>query len=242
MDGLPATVVFDGSGWDAADDRQHTLKAPIGCVGIGVHSGRRAQLRLVPAATGHGIVFRRVDLGIDIPARFDHVVDTRFCTVLGHDADKRAAGRHGRASDGRPVGLRRRQCAGRGRWAGSADPRRLGQSLRFPDRLRRPRRPGRAAPDDRGASHRARQRRRRLGRVAPGARPRFRDGHVDQLRRRRDRQPGAVAASHRRQFPPGHRACPHLHHGRGCGAAARERAGPRRQPRQRGGGGRGARC
>ena len=90
MDGMPATVVFDGSGWDAAGDRQHTLKAPIGCVGIGVHSGRRAQLHLIPAAPDHGIVFRRVDIGVDIPARFDHVVDTRFCTVLGHAADKRA--------------------------------------------------------------------------------------------------------------------------------------------------------
>jgi UDP-3-O-[3-hydroxymyristoyl] N-acetylglucosamine deacetylase len=27
-------------------------------------------------------VFRRTDLGVDIPARFDHVADTRLCTVL----------------------------------------------------------------------------------------------------------------------------------------------------------------
>jgi len=87
MDGLPATMVFDGAGWDAAGESQRTLKAAIGCVGVGVHSGRRVQLRLVPAAAGHGIVFRRTDLGMDIPARFDRVVDTRLCTVLGHEAD-----------------------------------------------------------------------------------------------------------------------------------------------------------
>jgi UDP-3-O-[3-hydroxymyristoyl] N-acetylglucosamine deacetylase len=38
-----------------------------------------------PAGPDHGIVFRRTDLGADIPARFDHVVDTRLATVLGLD-------------------------------------------------------------------------------------------------------------------------------------------------------------
>jgi UDP-3-O-[3-hydroxymyristoyl] N-acetylglucosamine deacetylase len=90
MDGLPATMVFDGATWDSGSSRQHTLKAPIGCVGVGVHTGQRVQLRLVPAATDHGIVFRRTDLGLDIPGRFDRVVDTRLCTVLGHETDPSA--------------------------------------------------------------------------------------------------------------------------------------------------------
>ncbi len=63
--------------------RQRTVKAPIGCVGIGLHSGRRISLTMRPAAAGSGVVFRRTDLGIDIPARFDCVVDTRMCTMLG---------------------------------------------------------------------------------------------------------------------------------------------------------------
>ena len=63
---------------------QHTIKAPIDCVGIGLHSGARVAMTLRPAAIGHGIVFRRRDLGIDIPARFDLVADTRLCTVLAH--------------------------------------------------------------------------------------------------------------------------------------------------------------
>ena len=63
--------------------RQHTLKAAIGCVGTGLHSGRRVNLTLHPADPGTGIVLRRTDLGREIPAQFDRVVDTRLSTVLG---------------------------------------------------------------------------------------------------------------------------------------------------------------
>jgi UDP-3-O-[3-hydroxymyristoyl] N-acetylglucosamine deacetylase len=62
--------------------RRKTLKSAIGCVGVGLHSGRRVSLTLRPAAIGTGILFRRSDLGIDIPAHFDRVVDTRLCTAL----------------------------------------------------------------------------------------------------------------------------------------------------------------
>ena len=61
---------------------ERTLGAPIGCVGVGLHTGRRVQLRFHPAPAGTGIVFRRADLGADIPARFDLVSDTKLCTVL----------------------------------------------------------------------------------------------------------------------------------------------------------------
>ncbi len=62
--------------------RQHTLKNAIGCVGVGLHSGQQIRLTLHPAEPGAGLVFRRTDLGIDIPARFDLVSDTRLCTLL----------------------------------------------------------------------------------------------------------------------------------------------------------------
>src|SRR5436305_11788164 len=92
MDGLPHTLTSRTAtsplGFSAASGMQRTLKAPIGCVGVGLHSGRRITLRLAPAAADTGIVFRRTDLGIDIPARFDHVVDTRLCTVLGLDGSE----------------------------------------------------------------------------------------------------------------------------------------------------------
>jgi UDP-3-O-[3-hydroxymyristoyl] N-acetylglucosamine deacetylase len=63
-------------------ERRRTLKAAIGCVGVGLHSGRRTNLTLRPGLAGDGIVFRRTDLGVEIPAIFDHVTDTRLCTAL----------------------------------------------------------------------------------------------------------------------------------------------------------------
>ncbi len=67
--------------------RRRTLKAAISCVGIGVHTGRRVSLSLLPAAPNTGIVFRRTDLAnAEIAARWNNVVDTRLCTVLGDAA------------------------------------------------------------------------------------------------------------------------------------------------------------
>jgi len=65
---------------------QRTLKSRIPCVGTGVHSGKRVSLTLLPAPAGHGIVFRRTDLGRDIPATYDRVVDTKLCTVIGESS------------------------------------------------------------------------------------------------------------------------------------------------------------
>ncbi len=80
MDGMQLSREMDVAPAAAA---QQTLRAPIDCTGIGVHSGRTCRLALLPAPVGTGIVFRRTDLDVTIPARFDHVVDTRLCTVLG---------------------------------------------------------------------------------------------------------------------------------------------------------------
>lgn len=63
--------------------RRRTLASTIGCVGVGLHSGERARLTLGPAEPGTGIRFRRADLGIEIPARADAVVDTRLNTTIG---------------------------------------------------------------------------------------------------------------------------------------------------------------
>ncbi len=84
MDGLhdltePAGTLFQ-SMLDAPVQR--TLRSAIHCVGTGLHSGRRVHAALCPAPAGSGVVFRRTDLGIDIPARFDCVADTRLCTVI----------------------------------------------------------------------------------------------------------------------------------------------------------------
>jgi UDP-3-O-[3-hydroxymyristoyl] N-acetylglucosamine deacetylase len=70
--------------------RRRTLKTAIGCVGTGLHSGRRVSLTLRPAPAGAGIRFRRTDIGLDVAARFDNVVETRLCTALGVPGGDRA--------------------------------------------------------------------------------------------------------------------------------------------------------
>jgi UDP-3-O-[3-hydroxymyristoyl] N-acetylglucosamine deacetylase len=62
---------------------RRTLKAAITGVGRGLHSGADVTMVLRPASAGTGIVFVRSDLDVEIPARFDRVVDTRLCTVVG---------------------------------------------------------------------------------------------------------------------------------------------------------------
>lgn len=82
MDGLPQSLLPAMTGL-----HQHTLKAPISCVGIGLHSGLRVSLTLNPAPAGHGIVFHRRDLGIDVPARCECVADARLATTLACATD-----------------------------------------------------------------------------------------------------------------------------------------------------------
>lgn len=66
--------------------QQQTLNGVVTCFGIGVHSGRPANLRICPAAPDHGIRFRRVDLADgaarDIPANADLVTNLQLCTTL----------------------------------------------------------------------------------------------------------------------------------------------------------------
>jgi UDP-3-O-[3-hydroxymyristoyl] N-acetylglucosamine deacetylase len=66
---------------------QATIAQPATVAGIGVHSAAPAQVRFLPAPVGHGRVFRRTDMAVgegDIPARLDHVVDTRNATTLAN--------------------------------------------------------------------------------------------------------------------------------------------------------------
>lgn len=68
--------------------RQRTLKSSINCSGVGLHSGNKISMTLKPAGVNTGVVFHRSDIrgaGAVIPARWDHVVDTRMCSVLGNE-------------------------------------------------------------------------------------------------------------------------------------------------------------
>ncbi len=66
--------------------RQNTLSRDVATSGIGIHSGKRIQLRLLPAAENTGVVFRRTDCGgIEIPALASHVSSVELATTLGRD-------------------------------------------------------------------------------------------------------------------------------------------------------------
>jgi UDP-3-O-[3-hydroxymyristoyl] N-acetylglucosamine deacetylase len=72
---------------------QRTIAHRIGCVGIGLHGGRKVSLTLLPAAPDTGIIFVRTDLPGRpvIPATADRVGDTTMCTTLVGPDDAKVA-------------------------------------------------------------------------------------------------------------------------------------------------------
>jgi UDP-3-O-[3-hydroxymyristoyl] N-acetylglucosamine deacetylase len=64
-------------------DAQRTLRRPVSCVGIGLHSGNKVTLSLKPAPADFGIRFRRTDLGHDeVPATVRHLAGIQLATGL----------------------------------------------------------------------------------------------------------------------------------------------------------------
>jgi UDP-3-O-[3-hydroxymyristoyl] N-acetylglucosamine deacetylase len=64
---------------------RQTLVREITASGIALHAGVTVTMTLSPAPAGTGVVFRRADLGKDIPARYDLVGETRLGTVIQKD-------------------------------------------------------------------------------------------------------------------------------------------------------------
>ncbi len=69
---------------DASMIRQRTLKNAIRATGVGLHTGEKIYLTLLPAPVDTGIVFRRVDLDpvVEIQAKAENVGDTTLSTTL----------------------------------------------------------------------------------------------------------------------------------------------------------------
>ncbi len=60
-----------------------TLNEPLEFEGVGLHSGASVHVRLIPAAAGSGIVFRRTDLdNFEIPANGRNVARVSYATSL----------------------------------------------------------------------------------------------------------------------------------------------------------------
>jgi UDP-3-O-[3-hydroxymyristoyl] N-acetylglucosamine deacetylase len=66
---------------------QRTLRRPVSCSGIGLHSGNKVTLSLKPAPADFGIRFQRADLGgLEIPATVTHLGGIQLATGLTREA------------------------------------------------------------------------------------------------------------------------------------------------------------
>ncbi len=62
---------------------EQTIRSASSCSGIGLHSGAPVSMRMVPAASGTGIVFRRTDLdGFEVEAISRNVARVSYATSL----------------------------------------------------------------------------------------------------------------------------------------------------------------
>ena len=63
---------------------QRTLQNPIKAFGVGLHTGNPIILKILPAPTDTGIIFKRVDLDpvVEIKASAENVGDTSLSTCL----------------------------------------------------------------------------------------------------------------------------------------------------------------
>src|SRR5579871_6609262 len=63
--------------------QEQTLRSSVECAGVGLHSGAPVRLRIAPAPSGTGIVFRRVDLDeFEIEATGRNVARVSYATSL----------------------------------------------------------------------------------------------------------------------------------------------------------------
>jgi UDP-3-O-[3-hydroxymyristoyl] N-acetylglucosamine deacetylase len=76
--------------------KQRTLKKAISATGVGLHTGYKVKMTLLPAAPDTGIVFRRVDLpdAPEIKVQPHMVTDTRMCSTLEHNGARVATIEH----------------------------------------------------------------------------------------------------------------------------------------------------
>lgn len=73
--------------------QQRTLRQAIRASGIGLHSGRKVFMSLLPAGPDTGIVFRRTDLDpvVELPSRADWLREATMCSTLVDDQGTRVA-------------------------------------------------------------------------------------------------------------------------------------------------------
>ncbi|HSE41692.1 MAG TPA: UDP-3-O-acyl-N-acetylglucosamine deacetylase, partial [Acidobacteriota bacterium] len=64
---------------------QKTIKRDIGCSGIGLHSGKSVNLRMLPAEPDTGVIFRRTDLAnAEIKVIQDFITQVHYATSISN--------------------------------------------------------------------------------------------------------------------------------------------------------------
>tara|TARA_B100000242_G_scaffold61401_1_gene36989 strand:+ start:225 stop:1148 length:924 start_codon:yes stop_codon:yes gene_type:complete len=63
---------------------QQTIGHPVSFQGIGLHTGKKSHIKILPANEDQGIVFKRIDLNknFEVKATYDQVSSARLCTTL----------------------------------------------------------------------------------------------------------------------------------------------------------------
>ena len=66
---------------------QKTLANKICLEGIGIHTGKKVNLKILPSAPNTGIVFKRTDLNFNniVYPNYSNVVDTTLCTTISNE-------------------------------------------------------------------------------------------------------------------------------------------------------------
>lgn len=70
--------------------KQRTIKRPVSVTGIGLHTGKKVKMTLLPAPSNTGIIYRRVDLkpAVDFYPSPETVKGTQLCTQIFDNSGK----------------------------------------------------------------------------------------------------------------------------------------------------------
>ena len=63
---------------------QKTIKRSVSCNGIGLHSGKPVNLRMLPAEENSGVVFRRTDLNSEVPVKQEFITHVNYATSISN--------------------------------------------------------------------------------------------------------------------------------------------------------------
>ena len=67
---------------------QTTLSKPVIFKGIGLHSGKNSEVKVLPSCANTGVIFKRIDLENNniIQANYENVSSAKLCTTLENKA------------------------------------------------------------------------------------------------------------------------------------------------------------